>query len=415
MLLYSDTIQQNDTIRKMKEDKAQERLYFDFSASTPVDQRVEMAMEPYWRRRYANALSNHSEGVSVRKDIQEATLEVARALGAESREIHWTSGGTESNTWALRGVIEFIEQHNGSVEGLHVIVGAIEHVSVGGLLHYATQKGMEVSVVSVTLEGIIDMAEVEKALRPETVLVTVLYASNEIGTVQPISLIGELIRAHREKGDSFSLPNLDFKFPAFHSDASQAFLYLPVEVNTLGLDLLTLDGHKMYGPKGVGVLYIREGLLLTPLFFSMEGKENARYGTPPTPLIIGCAKAIEIAEREREMYTPDVEHLRDYCIRRLEEEFEEIVINGSKTKRLANNISFSFPGQNHEFLAVLLDERGIAVSTKSACKSFGTVSHVVKALKGGNESAIRISLGKETSKKDVDALIGALVSVLKKS
>ena len=399
----------------MKNNDTEKRLYLDFSASTPVDERVLVAMEPFWREQYANALSNHFDGHKIERVIKEAGGVVAQSIGAKQKEIHFTSGGTESNTWALKGVVEFVEEYNKDAKGLHVIIGAIEHSSVGGFINYANKKGIEVSVVGVNAEGIINVDEIKSALRPETVLVSVLYVNNEIGTIQPIREIAEIIKSHRKNENNFILPNLDFRFPAFHSDASQGFLYLDTNVNDLGVDLLTLDGHKMYGPKGVGVLYIRDGLLLSPMFFSVDSTENKRYGTPPTPLIVGFGKAVEIADNDREEYSQFVSGLRDYTINRLVSEFPELVINGSRAKRLASNISFSFPTQNHEYLAILLDEKRIDVSTKSACRSLGNASHVIRALKGGNDSAIRVSLGKETSKEEMDYFIDTLVSILKKS
>jgi len=398
------------------DDELSVRVYLDYMASTPIDKRVLEAMQPFFQEKFANPLSIHSDGQSADFFLKQSQKRVAQAIGANAKELHWTSGGTESNTWALKGVVEYIEEHNGGLQGLHAIVGGIEHASVRGFLSYAKKKGLEVSLVGVNKDGILDVEEFKSTLRPETILVSFLYANNEIGTIQPIKKIGEIIKTHRAEGrDNFILPNLDFKFPAFHSDASQAFMYLDCDVNNLGVDLMTLDGHKMYGPKGVGSLYIRDGLLLAPMFFSMEASENRRYGTPATQLVAGFTKAVEIAVEEREESGMRLKELRDYTIESLTNIFPEIIINGSRTERLPNNISFSFPSQNHEFLVVLLDEQGISVATKSACRSVENSSHVIKALGEGGDSAIRVSLGKETTKIEIDYFIETLSKILKKS
>ncbi|PIP87191.1 cysteine desulfurase NifS [Candidatus Campbellbacteria bacterium CG22_combo_CG10-13_8_21_14_all_36_13] len=414
---YDDTIQHNDTIGKMNDNKTKKNnIYLDYMASTPIDSRVLEAMQPFLQERFANSLSIHSDGQSADFFLEQSQKRVAETIGAKKSEIHWTSGGTESNTWALKGVVEYIEEHNNGIKGLHVVLGGIEHSSVSGFLHYAKKKELDVSLVGVDKDGILDIEEFKLALRPETILVSVLYANNEIGTIQPIKKIGEIIKKHRsEGGDNFILPNLDFKFPAFHTDASQAFMYLDCDVDTLGVDLMTLDGHKMYGPKGIGALYIRDGLLLTPMFFSMNSVENKRYGTPATQLVAGFTKASEIAVDERQEFGIRLRELRDYTIESLKKMFPEIIINGSIKERLPNNISFSFPGQNHEFLTVLLDEQGISVATKSACRSVENSSHVIKALGNDGDSAIRISLGKETTKLEIDYFLETLGRILKKS
>jgi len=394
----------------------EKRIYLDYMASTPVDARVKESMAPFWSDMYGHPWSLHSDGLKANKAIKESLNKTSSLLDARPSEIIFTSGGTESTTQAIKGLVEFIEDSNGDAKGLHIIVSAIEHPSVGGVVDYAKDRGMEVTTIGIDQDGLVDLKEFREALRPETVLVSIMYANSEIGTIQPIKEISKIIKSHRKnEKNAFMLPNLDFKFPAFHTDASQAALYLDCSTHLLGVDMMTLDGHKMYGPKGVGLLYVRDGILLKPLFFGHSNKSYVRHGTPPVPLIVGFAKSLEIAVEERDVEGEKVTELRNYFIDRVLEEIPKTRLNGDRDRRLPHNASISIEGISHEFLMIQLDGKGISVATRSACSAIeGDKSPVLEKLfDHTGESAIRFSFGKETTKEEIDLVIKALQDSLK--
>ncbi len=392
-------------------EKPQKRIYLDYMASTPLDKRVYDAMEPFWSDIYGHPWSIHKDGIEANTAANSALDSFTSFINAKSDELFFTSGGTESTTQAIKGLLEFIEESNGTLKGLHVVISRIEHPSVYGMIEFAKYKEMDVTVVDVEENGIVNLEGVREALRPETVLVSIMYVNSEIGTIQPIQEISKIIKRHRKDiKNKFELPNLDFEFPAFHTDASQAALYLDCDVEMLGVDMMTLDAHKIYGPKGIGSLYVRNGLLLKPLLFGPEKKKYLRHGTPPVPLIVGFAKAYEVVLLGREESSKRVTELRDYFIKKVEEEIPEAKLNGDRELRAPQNASFSFDNVNHEFLAVQLDELGISVSTRSACSSKNTdSSRILEAIHNHREpSAIRFSVGKETTKEELDITVEAL-------
>lgn len=391
------------------------RVYLDYAASTPVREEVLAAMEPFWREHYGNAGAMHQEGMRARRALKEARESVARVLHAQPDEIIFTGSGTESNAIALFGVIGAYERAHGyDVSGLHVITTLIEHPSVLQGFRDLKERGATVDYLGVDAKGFVDVKQARALITPETTLVSVMYVNNEIGTMEPLGEIAKSVRAARRESPAGPVDVL--RSPYFHTDASQAPLYLPMEVDALGIDLMTIDGQKIYGPKGVGALYIRRG---TPIMGIMRGgkqERSLRPGTEPIPLIVGLAKALELADKEREETAKRLTLLRDYFIDEALRTIPQAEVNGDRMARLPNNVNLSFPGFDNEFLIISLDERGIACASRSACITGGEGSYVIKALGKDNEravSSLRFSLGRETTKEDIDRTLTALAEVVR--
>jgi cysteine desulfurase len=388
-----------------------ERIYLDYAASTPLDLRVKEVMEPYWSEKYGNAGAIHQEGVEAKTVLEEARKTVADVFGARPDEVIFTSGGTESNALAIFGTVKAYDlAHKGDLSGLHVITTAIEHPSVIDGLRELEERGAKCDVIGVDARGIVDLKQLEAVLTSETFLVSVMYVNNEIGTIQPLREIGKMIRRVKEAGATGKL--------YFHTDASQAPLYLPVNVDALGVDFLTVDAQKIYGPKASGALYVRHGVEIRGLFRGGRQERGLRPGTPPTPMVVGMASSLKFADEEREQTSAKVREVRDYFIDRALAEIPMVELNGDREARLPNNVNLSFPGFESEFLILALDARGIAVAARSACIDQGEGSYVVAALgkqKVCAESALRFSLGKATTKAEVDRTIGALKEIVSKN
>ena len=378
------------------------RIYLDYAATTPLDPRVKLAMEPYFAKAFGNPSSIHAEGVAAKKAVDEARTKVARALEARAEEIIFTSGGTEANNLAIFGVLE-------GKKNAHIVTTNIEHSSILEPLRELKRQGRaEVSYVPVEPNGIVRAEKIISAIRPNTVLVSVMYANNEIGTIQPIAKIGKLLRKANQRS------------VIFHVDACQAPLYLHCLVNALGVDLLTLDGHKMYGPKGVGALYVRHGTALAPTIFGGGQEKGLRSTTENVPGIVGFAEALHLAVSERAKESLRLATLRDYlCSEVLENiRIKNVVVNGSieTWKRLPNNLNISLHGIDTEMLTLQLNVHGIACSTKSSCLKDEKVSYVVRALGGGAsraQSTLRFTLGRATTKKDIEYTVRVLTRFLK--
>ena len=352
------------------------RIYLDYAATT---------------EKTGNPSSIHQEGVRAKKMLEIARRKTASFFGARPEEIIFTSGGTESNNLAIFGAIG---------AGGHAITTAIEHSSILECFRELEKRGVKVDYLPVNGEGILELKTLEKALRPNTALVSVGYANSEIGAVQPIREISKIL------SDSV----------IFHTDASQALLYLNCEKETLGADLITVDSHKIYGPFGVGTLFIRRGVNLKSLMFGGGQENGLRPSTENLPAIIGLAEALKLAKKNREKESKRLVSLRDFFITEIEKEIPEAILNGNRQVRLPNNINFSFPNVEAEFLALRLDAAGIAVATKSACLKNERESYVIKALGGDSRratSAIRFSLGKDTKKSDLEYTIRILRKLLK--
>jgi cysteine desulfurase len=374
------------------------RVYLDHSATTPVDPRVVEAMLPFLTEKFGNASSVHLFGQEARAAADRARRQVANLIGARANEIVFTSGGTEANNLAIRGVCELAEPN-----GHHIITSAIEHPSVRGAVDALEKRGWAVTRLPVYEDGIVRVDDVRSALRPDTVLLSVMLANNEIGTLQPIRAISELVKEKRQSG----LRNL-----WLHTDAVQAAGRLPIEVERLGCDLLSISAHKIYAPKGTGALFVRRGVRLTPQQVGGHQERERRAGTESVPNIVAFGAAAELAQREMESRDEQTRRLRDRFEAGVVKSIDDLAFNGNREQRLAHVSNISFRFIEGEGLLIHLDMQGVAVSTGSACSS-GTLepSPVIRAL-GRNEElargAIRFSFGKDNCEDDVDYALEAL-------
>jgi cysteine desulfurase len=374
------------------------KVYLDHCATTPLDARVLTAMMPYLTESYGNASSVHMFGQQARAAVDNARRQVASLIGARANEIVFTSGGTEANNLAIRGVCEA-----GASHGRHVITSAIEHPSLRGPIGEFEKKGWQVTRLPVYENGIVRIEDVRAAIRPDTVLVSVMLANNEIGTIQPATEIGALVREVREAGQSHL---------RFHTDAVQAGGRVPIDVAVLGCDLLTLSAHKLYGPKGIGALFVRRGVRLLPQQVGGHQERERRAGTESVANIVGFGAAAELAKNEMFDRNEHTRLLRDRFEAEAVKRIDDIVFNGDRNSRLPHVSNISFRFIEGEGLLIHLDLQGVAVSTGSACSS-GTLepSPVIRAL-GRNEElargAIRFSFGKDNTDEDVDCVLEVL-------
>ncbi|MGH9943779.1 MAG: cysteine desulfurase family protein [Pyrinomonadaceae bacterium] len=374
------------------------RVYLDNSATTPVDRRVVEAMLPYLTEKFGNASSVHFYGQEARGAVDRARREVAALINARPNEIVFLSGGTEANNLALRGVVESNEQH-----GRHVITSAIEHSAVRGVCDVLERRGCEVTRLPVYEDGVVRVEDVRAALRPDTVLITVMLANNEIGTVQPVEEIGQLVQQARAGGR---------KHLWLHTDAVQAAGRMPVDVENLGCDLLSLSAHKLNAPKGVGALYVRRSVRLTPQAVGGHQERERRAGTESVAAIVAFGTAAQLAREELEQRIAHLRRLRDRFEAGVSERVSDIVFNGRRDRRLPHLSNISFRFIEGEGLLINLDMQGVAVSTGSACSS-GSLepSPVIRALGRDDELArgsIRFSLGKDTIDEDITYVLEVL-------
>jgi cysteine desulfurase len=369
------------------------RVYLDNSATTPVDSRVAAAMSRAVVETFGNASSVHGFGQQARAAVDRARREVAGLIGAKQNEIVFTSGGTEANNLAIRGLCEAAASH-----GRHVISSAIEHPSVGGVCKELEKRGWEVTRLPVYENGIVRVEDVEKAIRPDTVLITIMLANNEIGTMQPIREIGSMVR---EKKNLW-----------LHTDAVQAAGRLPLNVDELGCDLLTMSAHKLYAPKGIGALYVRRGVRLHGQNVGGHQERERRAGTENVPGIVAFGEAAKLALEELPQRSAHDRTLRDKFEAQVRSRIKDVVMNGDREQRLGHLSNISFRFIEGEGLLINLDLEGVAVSTGSACSS-GTLepSPVIRALGVNDELArgsIRFSFGKDNTEDDVDYTVEVL-------
>ncbi|MDT4898843.1 MAG: cysteine desulfurase [Acidobacteriota bacterium] len=374
------------------------RVYLDNSATTPVDGRVVEAMLPYLTEKYGNASSVHFFGQEARAAVDRARREVAALANARPNEIVFLSGGTEANNLAIRGVAEAFEAH-----GRHIITSQIEHSSVRGICDALEKRGWEITRLPVYDDGIVRAEDVRAAVRPDTILITVMLANNEIGTIQPISEIGALVREERAQGN---------RHLWLHTDAVQAAGRMPLDVETLGCDLLSMSAHKLYAPKGVGALFVRRGVRLVTQNVGGHQERERRAGTESVAGIVAFGTAARLALEELDARTTHLRHLRDQFESGIAERVEDIVLNGNHERRLPHLSNISFRFIEGEGLLINLDLQGVAVSTGSACSS-GSLepSPVIRAIGRDDELArgsIRFSFGKDNSVEDVDYVLEVL-------
>ncbi len=374
------------------------KVYLDHAATTPTDPAVVAAMQPYFGEIFGNASSLYSAGQAAHKTLSECRKKVAELLGTESDTIIFTGGGSESDNLAIYGLARAHASH-----GKHLISVAIEHHAVLYPLEDLAAEGFEVTYITLDSTGKVNPADVIKAIRPDTVLVTIMYANNEIGTIEPIAEIGkELLKYRREHKTAY---------PYFHTDACQATGYLDLNVERLHVDLMTINGSKMYGPKGVGALYIRRGTIIKPIMRGGSQESKLRPGTENTSGIVGLTKALELAQAEKEVETNRVRSLSHYFWNELQKRVPNISLHGPEIgeNRLPNNLNIAFHGLSAEALLLYLDSIGIMCSAGSACTARSTsVSHVLKAIGVGDtecEAALRFSLGHLTQKEDIDYVL----------
>lgn len=384
----------------------------DYAAATPTDPKILGMMLPYWVDNFGNPSSIHREGMITSEAVSGARKKVADLLDARHEEVIFTGSGTESDNLAILGIanasIDFLKSIN---QTGHIITTKIEHHAVLKPVEFLESKGFEVTYVDVDKNGVVDPEEIKRALREDTVLVSVMYANNEIGTIQPIADIAKIIRKFRKEKKS--------RYPYLHTDACQVAGYLPLNTQKLGVDMMTLSGAKIYCSKGVGVLFLRAGTVIEPVVYGGEHEFGKRAGTENVPYIVGFAEALSLAEKNREKEVDRLIKLRDYFINSLLVRFPNCHINGDSNIRLPNNINVSFPGIEGEHLVVELDAMGISTSTGSACTSEKTgLSHVLSAL-GLSEDivsgAIRFSLGRFTTKKDIEYVLNILPEIIKRN
>ena len=375
-------------------------IYLDYAASTPVDQKVQKAMLPFLRIEFGNPSSVHQLGQRARAAVESARERVAMFLDCSANEVVFTSGASEANNFAIQGVLKSKSKKP------HVITLAIEHESVLAPIYALEKEGMiEATFVKVGKEGIVNPQDIKKAMQENTILVSIQYANSEIGSIQPIREIGKIIKSHKLQTKNSQL--------VFHTDAVQAALYLPCNIEKLGVDMLTLSSHKIYGPKGVGTLYIRKGILLRPLFFGGGQEQDIRSGTENVPGIVGMGEAIqEIQNPKSKVQNIRIRQLRDKFIKIIPQRISGAELTGSLAQRLPNNVHVRLKGVLGKDVVLLLDQKGIAVSTGSACSERSEKpSHVL--LNMGHEQeealgALRITLGKHTRKEEVEKTIKIL-------
>ena len=371
-------------------------IYLDHSATTPIREEVLEVMQPYFTNTFGNASSIHGFGQKARKDLEEARKKVAETIGADFREIFFTSGGTESDNLAVQGIVRARKERGG-----HIVTSSIEHPAILNTCRYMERQGYDVEYLPVDTDGRVNPETVQAALRPDTVLVSIMLANNEVGTIQPIQEIGEITKAN-------GIP--------LHTDAIQAVGKIPVKVNDLNVDLLSVSAHKIYGPKGTGLLYVKQGTQFAPLFYGGHHERGVRPGTENVAAIIGLAKAMELAEAERDDFYATMHHLRSILETGIREKVKGIRFNGHTEKRLPNVSNISFHSVDGESLLLVLDSQKIAVSTGAACSSGSTeVSHVLTAMGLSPELAggsTRFSLGRLNSEDDIRYVLNVFPSVI---
>ncbi|MBQ6811497.1 MAG: cysteine desulfurase [Agathobacter sp.] len=377
------------------------RIYLDHAATTDMLPEVVYAMEPYFVKKYGNASTTYELGIDAKKALEKAREEIASVIHAKPSEIYFTSGGSESDNWAVKGIAGVLKQ-----QSKHIITSKIEHHAILHSCEHLEELGYRVSYLDVNKDGIVDINQLESmikhsrnAIRPpdKISLISIMYANNEIGTIEPIEEIGHLAEKNRI---------------LFHTDAVQAIGQIPISVQRLPVDMLSASAHKFHGPKGVGFLYVKEGTPLPSFIHGGAQESGKRAGTENVAGAVGMAKALTIANRDIVQKSRDLTQLRNYFIRRVMIEIPEVVLNGHREKRLPGNVNLSFKDVSGVALLVLLEEEGIFASAGSACSAGSTsLSHVIRAIEVPKKYAygtIRFSMGKETTKEELDRTISVL-------
>ena len=371
-------------------------IYMDNAATTKMSRDTLAAMEPYFAKEYANPSSAYEFGMTAEKSMEHARREIASVLNCLPEEIYFTSGGTESDNWAIMGAA-----FAGFRKGNHIITTKIEHPAVKNICRYLEHFGFDITWMDVDRNGFVKPEEIEKAVRKDTILISVMTANNEIGTIQPVYEIGKIAKHHKV---------------IFHTDAVQAYGHVPINVDELNIDMMSASGHKINGPKGIGFLYIRTGVKIRSFIHGGAQERKRRAGTENVPGIVGFGKAAEIAAANMEERSKYESELRDYLMDRVIAEIPYARINGGRENRLPNNANFSFQFIEGESMLIMLDDKGICGSSGSACTS-GSLdpSHVLLAIGLPHEIAhgsLRLTLSEETTKEDIDYTVESLKAIV---
>lgn len=383
----------------MKEGNAMSKLiYLDNAATTQVYPEVLEAMIPYFTEHYGNPSSIYSFAGESKRAVDAARNTMAEFLNASTEEIYFTGGGSESDNWALKATAEAYAN-----KGKHIITSKIEHHAVLHTCEWLEKHGFEVTYLNVDENGLVDLEELKAAIRPDTILISVMFANNEIGTIEPIAEIGKIAKEHGV---------------LFHTDAVQAFGHVPIDVQAMNIDMLSASGHKINGPKGIGLMYIRKGIKIGSFIHGGAQERHRRAGTHNVPGIVGFAKAVELASRDMDRRMKYETELRDYYISRVEKEIPYAKLNGDRVKRLPNNTNFCFRFIEGESMLILLDQKGICASSGSACTS-GSLdpSHVLLAIGLPHEIAhgsLRLTLSEETTMEDVDYVVDCIKKIVER-
>ncbi len=371
-------------------------IYLDNAATTRTAPEVVEAMLPYFSEFYGNASTVYEFGGMSKEAISKAREIIADAIGAKENEIYFTGGGSESDNWALKATAEAYKS-----KGRHIITSKIEHHAILHTCEWLEQNGFEVTYLDVDEFGVVKLEELKKAIRPDTILITIMFANNEIGTIEPVAEIGKIAREHGI---------------LFHTDAVQAFGQVPIQVDELNIDMLSASAHKLNGPKGIGFLYIRKGIKIRSFLHGGAQERKRRAGTENVPGIVGFGKAVELALNSMEERAKRECELRDYLMERVLKEIPFTRVNGDRTNRLPNNVNFCFQFVEGESLLIMLDMKGICGSSGSACTS-GSLdpSHVLLAIGLPHEIAhgsLRLTLGSDTTKEDMDTVVEAIKEIV---
>lgn len=371
-------------------------IYLDNAATTKTAPEVVEAMLPFFTEFYGNASTVYEFGAKSKEAVSAARETIARAIGAKSNEVYFTAGGSEADNWAIKATAEAYKD-----KGRHIITSKIEHHAVLHTCQWLEQNGFEVTYLDVDEFGVVKLEELKKAVRPDTILISIMFANNEIGTIEPVAEIGKIAKEHGI---------------LFHTDAVQAFGQVPIHVDELNIDMLSSSGHKLNGPKGIGFLYIRKGVKIRSFVHGGAQERKRRAGTENVPGIVGFGKAVELAVANMEGRTRKERELRDYLIRRVLKEVPYTRVNGDRTNRLPNNVNFCFQFVEGESLLIMLDMKGICGSSGSACTS-GSLdpSHVLLAIGLPHEIAhgsLRLTLGEDTTKEDIDDTVEAIKEIV---
>lgn len=372
--------------------------YFDNAATTRVKKEVLEEMLPYFNEKYGNPSSLYSIGRISKKAIEEARKKVASLINCSPNEIYFTGCGSESDNTIIKGIANINRN-----KGRHIITSQIEHPAVLHTCQALEKQGFEVTYLKVNKEGFINIEELRNSIRNDTILITIMFANNEIGTIQPIEMISKIAKMH----------NI-----VFHTDAVQACGNIPIDVKKMGIDSLSLSGHKLYAPKGIGALYVKNGIEFEKFMDGGHQEKNKRAGTENVAGIVGLGKACELAKVNLESHMKHLKELRDYFISQVEEKIEDAVLNGSVENRLPGNANFAFPSVDGEALLLNLDAKGICASAGSACTSGSSApSHVLSSIGLSNElahSSLRVTFGEDNTKEDVDYLVESLCEIVQR-